>query len=70
MLQFPLQGKEYIELNNLLKVTGMCDSGGAAKMVISAGEVRVDGAVETRKRCKIRPGQVVEFQGDMVEVHR
>lgn len=68
MNPFSLAGKEYIELNNLLKVTGLSDSGGAAKMFIAAGEVRVDGAVETRKRCKIRPGQVVEFHGRRIEV--
>ncbi len=68
MLNFPLQGKEFIELHNLLKVTGLCDSGGVAKMLIADGRVKVDGLVETRKRCKIRPGQVVEFQGARVEV--
>jgi ribosome-associated protein len=66
--QFDLDGHEFIELNNLLKITGMCESGGQAKMYVGAGHVKVDGAVELRKRCKIRTGQVVEFNGDQVQV--
>jgi ribosome-associated protein len=65
---FHLQGKDYIELNNLLKVTGLCESGGQAKQLIADGQVQVDGAVETRKRCKIRAGQRVVFAGEMIEV--
>ncbi len=68
MNSFSLEGGEFIELNNLLKVTGLCSSGGMAKQLISDGLVQVDGAVETRKRCKIRPGQRVEFAGQVIEV--
>ena len=68
METFNLQGKDYIELNSLLKVMGLCDSGGMAKQLISDGLVHVDGAVETRKRCKIRDGQKVEFAGEVIEV--
>ncbi len=68
MEEFELAGHEYIELNNLLKITGLCPSGGLAKAVIAAGQVRVDGVVELRKRCKIRPGQVIEFEGQQVVV--
>ena len=46
---------EYIALNDLLKVCGVVDSGGAGKMLVAAGEISVDGAVELRKTCKIRP---------------
>jgi ribosome-associated protein len=59
---------EYIELIKLLKVTGLCDSGGAAKVVVSEGRVKVDGVVELRKRCKIRKGQTVEFDESVIEV--
>jgi len=52
-------GAPYIEVNHLLKVTGVSDSGGAAKAMVADGMVRVDGAVETRKTAKIRAGQVV-----------
>lgn len=68
MEEFNLDGREFVELNSLLKLTGMCPSGGSAKMVIAAGEVTVDGQVELRKRCKIRPGQVVDFAGQQVAV--
>ncbi len=63
MEEFYLDGHSFIELNNLLKLTGMSPSGGAAKMVITAGDVTVDGKVETRKRCKIKVGQCVEYEG-------
>ncbi len=63
MMEFDLEGREFVELNKLLKLTGLCPSGGSAKMAIAEGRVSVDGLVELRKRCKIRPGQVVEFEG-------
>lgn len=57
---FTLQG-EYIELNQLLKLTGVCDSGGAGKMLVASGAVKVDGKNELRKTCKIRAGQTVSL---------
>jgi ribosome-associated protein len=66
--EFQLEGHEFIELNHLLKVTGLCASGGAAKAMIAGGHVRVDGNMELRKRCKIRSGQVVEFEGHQIIV--
>jgi len=68
MQQFELEGREFIELNNLLKITGLCESGGRAKVLISEGQVKVDDKVELRKRCKIRTGQVVEFSNQQVQV--
>jgi ribosome-associated protein len=65
---FYLEDKNVIELHDLLKVMGLCDSGGMAKTAIAAGEVKVDGNVELRKRCKIRTGQSVEFQGRRINV--
>lgn len=59
---------DYIELDKLLKATGLADSGGQARALISAGEVRVDGQVELRKTAKMRAGQVVEFGGQRVRV--
>ncbi len=61
---FTLQG-EYIELKALLKLTDLVSSGGEAKMLISEGQVLVDGEVEMRKACKIRAGQQVRL-GDML----
>jgi ribosome-associated protein len=65
---FKLEGREFIELDNLLKVTGLCASGGAAKTAIAEGRVTVDGQVELRRRCKLRAGQMVEFEGRTVTV--
>jgi ribosome-associated protein len=64
---FEISG-EYIELSKLLKATGMCATGGMAKMAVEGGAVRVDGEVEYRKRRKIREGQRVEFEGRVIEV--
>lgn len=59
---------EYIQLDQLLKTTGLCHSGGYAHSEIEAGNVRVDGAVETRKRAKLRPGQQVVYGGETVNL--
>lgn len=63
---FDLDG-DFVELNQLLKLVGLCDSGGAGKAMVASGAVRVDGVVELRKTCKIRAGQQVQV-GD-VEIH-
>jgi ribosome-associated protein len=65
--QFELRN-EYIALCDLLKVVGVVDSGGAGKQLVAAGEVQVDGAVELRKTCKIRPGQTVSGNGFTIKV--
>ncbi|WP_116475288.1 ribosome-associated protein YbcJ [Zobellella maritima] len=66
--QFSLEGHDHIPLHNLLKVLGWCDSGAMAKQVIDDGQVRVNGHIEIRKRCKIIAGQRVEFAGQSVLV--
>lgn len=68
MQHFNLAGQPFIALNNLLKVEGWCDSGGQAKQVIDAGLVKVDGVVELRRRCKLRAGQEVSFEGNSILV--
>ena len=67
MTEIALRG-EYIELNQLLKLAGICDSGGQGKQMVAEGRVRVDGQVELRKTAKIRAGQVVECEGQSVRV--
>ncbi|UCV27748.1 RNA-binding S4 domain-containing protein [Ferribacterium limneticum] len=62
---FAVRG-EYIQLDQLLKATGLCESGGAAHAAIAEGRVKVDGAVDTRKRAKMRPGQVVTIGDEEV----
>ncbi|MFC1617217.1 RNA-binding S4 domain-containing protein [Candidatus Margulisiibacteriota bacterium] len=59
---------EYVELCNLLKLVGPCLSGGAAKFVISENLVTVDGIIETRKKCKIRSGQLVKYENYKIAV--
>jgi ribosome-associated protein len=65
-IDFELEG-DYVELNLLLKLVGLCDSGGAGKAIVASGAVHVDGTLELRKTCKIRAGQVVGI--DDVEIH-
>ncbi|CAN7442974.1 RNA-binding S4 domain-containing protein [Trinickia sp. LjRoot230] len=67
-LNFTLTG-EYVELHNLLKLTGLADSGGSAKALVAGGAVTVDGHVELRKTCKVRAGQVVMFGDTRIAVH-
>ena len=64
-VSFAVRG-EYIQLNQLLKATGLCESGGAAHTAIADGLVKVDAVVDTRKRAKLRPGQIVDFAGEKV----
>lgn len=64
-IRFAVRG-EYIQLDQLLKATGLSDSGGAAHAAIAEGRVKVDGAVDTRKRAKMRPGQVVTIGDEEV----
>ncbi|MEQ1668107.1 MAG: RNA-binding S4 domain-containing protein [Sulfuriferula sp.] len=56
---------EFVELNQLLKLAGVVDSGGAGKHLVAEGVVQVDGQPELRKTCKIRAGQIVTL-GDVV----
>jgi len=65
-LEFELE-HDFVELNQLLKLSGLCDSGGAGKALVASGVVAVDGAIELRKTCKIRAGSVVELEG--VQIH-
>lgn len=67
IIEFELSG-DHVELCNLLKLTGIADSGGRGKALVAQGEVRVDGAPESRKTAKIRAGQVVECLGCRIEV--
>ena len=68
-IEFPLTG-EFIALNDLLKVTGVCPSGGAGKALVASGAVAVDGAPEMRKACKIRHGQTVSVGDIWIRVLR
>ena len=57
-IEFPLD-REHVQLNQLLKLTGLCTSGGAGKAMVAAGGITVDGVAESRKTAKLKVGQVV-----------
>lgn len=58
---------DYIELNKLLKASGVCGTGGQSKMIIKDGQVVVDGQIETRVRRKIKPGMTVVFDSQTIK---
>ena len=60
LIDFDLD-RDFVELNQLLKLAGICDSGGAGKQLVARGAVRVDGTTELRKTAKIRAGQSVRI---------
>lgn len=60
--------KEPVELYKLLKFEGLVDSGGQAKAFVADGRVKLNGAVETRKRKKIVGGDQIEFDGEIYSV--
>lgn len=68
MKEFSLEGRPHVELCDLLKITRLCESGGAAKNIIATGVVKVDGQVELRKRAKILKGQVVEYNNTQIKI--
>ena len=67
-MEFKLKGNDHITLNNLLKVLHLVGTGGEANIRISNGEVRVNGAVETQKRKKLRAGDKVEFEKTTIAI--
>jgi len=68
MQEFFLKDKEYIELNKLLKLTRLVSTGGEANIYVDNGEVLVNGAIETRRRNKLRPGDMIVFQGQEITI--
>ena len=67
MIQFKLEGA-YIPMIQLLKVTNLVSSGGEAQMVVTEGLVKYNGAVDFRKRLKVKVGDIVEFEGQTIKV--
>ena len=65
MEKFKIKG-EYIELIQLLKVLGIAETGGHAKMIVEEGRVKLNGQPEDRKRAKLRPGDKVEVEGETI----
>lgn len=68
-LEFELDpDRDHVELNQLLKLSGVCDSGGAGKALVASGRVRVDGVVELRKTFKVRAGSTASFEDVEIRV--
>lgn len=66
-IEFQLKS-DFIELNQLLKLSGLCDSGGAGKALVAAGAVAVNGKIELRKTAKIRAGQRVNLGTVQIDI--
>ncbi len=60
--------EEFIRLDNMMKFAGMCDTGGRAKYLIQNGEVKLNGEVCTMRGKKLRDKDVVEYNGQKVEI--
>ncbi len=67
MIEFKVEG-DYIPMIQLLKAANLVGTGGEAQIVVSEGEVKYNGAVDYRKRLKVRAGDVVEFAGETIKV--
>lgn len=65
---FKLKGAEYIELIKMLKLLRIADSGGQAKLMVEDGEVTLNGNPESRKRAKLRSGDVVRIFGEVITI--
>ncbi|MDY0344805.1 MAG: RNA-binding S4 domain-containing protein [Lentimicrobium sp.] len=68
MMSFELQGYDHIQLNQLLKLLNLVESGGEANQVITAGEVLVNGIKELQKRKKLYPGDKILYEGENIEI--
>lgn len=54
----------FLTLNDMIKLSGIAQTGGQAKVLIQAGDVKVNGEVETRRKRKLKQGDVVEVAGE------
>lgn len=60
--------REFIELNKLLKILSLVESGGQANALISEGYVLYNGEIDTRKRLKLRKGDIIEFADTQIKI--
>jgi len=59
---------EPIELCKLLKIANLVGGGGEAKTMISEGKVSVNNEVTVQKRKKIRNGDIIEYNGQIIKI--
>jgi ribosome-associated protein len=67
-MEFELIDNEYIQLNQLLKLLGLVDTGGEANQRIVDGEVLVNSEIEYQKRKKLRSGDVILFDKKKITI--
>lgn len=60
--------EDHIKLGQVLKASGLTESGADAKQAVQDGEVRVNGEVDTRRGRKIHDGDVVEYDGNTIRI--
>lgn len=65
---FLQQEHKFIQLNQLLKLLNLVESGGEANQVISDGYVMVNNNIETQKRKKLIPGDIIEFNETTIKI--
>lgn len=68
MKTYELRGEEYIELIKLLKIMRVSESGGQAKLMVEDGIVYLNGQLESRKRAKLRTGDLVEVLDFKIQI--
>lgn len=64
-IEFSLRGEEFIELNKMLKILQVAQTGGHAKLMIQDGVVSLNGEQELRIRAKLRAGDVVVVEEEL-----
>ena len=65
MIEFKVEG-EFIHKSQLLKAANLVQTGGEAQIVVTEGRVRYNGHIDYRKRLKVKPGDTVEFAGEII----
>jgi ribosome-associated protein len=60
--------EEFIKLGQALKASGLADSGVDAKILISEGNIKVNGQTELRRGRKLYGGDIIEYNGDTVSI--
>jgi len=68
MTEFDIEGREFIELNKLLKLLHWVETGGEANVHITQGEVLVNNLPELQKRKKLRTGDLISFRDKKIQI--
>ena len=67
MVQIKLR-EEYIKLGQAIKAAGLVGSGADAKSEILDGKVKVNGQIETQRGKKLHGGDIVDYNGEQIEI--